>query len=364
MKVYKIIISLIFALILTLATFAQQRMNGKVVNVIDGKTVVIELDTRKTITAELDFIEVPETEQQLSQTVKDHLQNMLMGKIVDFYAKGITKTNFVGKMYLGDVDVSQQMLRDGAAWYAVSEQERQNTAEKDSYKLMESQAKLEKRGVWGIANLQTPWAFRAEKAKIEKVGQVQQIAVAEEVKEVKVPIVKVQPKVVARQTIWADVRGANPKAYLGVEGLFNGKNAETGIDYIYTKESDLTLKTKARSIEKLELVTVYAYKGNSQIIEKNVYVFGILSTSKKYEFVKLTPLTIQIGKQQIAAKPLVRFFADADDLVQELLVYQVDAATLEKLHRAENVSLKLGTIGATVNNQSKTMIANLLKVTN
>ncbi len=364
MKIYRLLLSIIFLVAMTSAAFAQQRMSGTVIDVTDGKTVVIELGTKNKVTAQLDHIEIPEPEQPLSETVKVHLRNMLLGKNVEFFAREVLKTKFVGKMFLGEVDVSQQMLRDGAAWYAVLDKDRQNPAEREKYQIVESQAKLEKRGVWGIQNLKTAWEFRAEKAKTEQIGQIKQAAFVEDENQVVLPKVKPQPKAVSQPTIWADIRGNNPKTYLGIDGLFNGTNPQSGIEYIYTNESDLTLKTKARSIEKLQIATVYAYKGSSKIIEKNAYFIGILSTSKQFEFVKKTPLTIQIGNQQTAAKPLMRFYADSDKFMQELLVYQVDAATLEKLHKAENVSLKLGTIGLTVNTQSKTLISKLMKVTN
>ena len=121
MKHLRYIFLAIIALIFVPTAFSQQTFVGKVVEVVDGKTAVIELDTKKKVTAELEYIEIPEPEQQMRDTVKSHLQNLLLGKTVEFVARALMPTRLVGKIYLGNVDISQQLLRDGAAWYAVPE---------------------------------------------------------------------------------------------------------------------------------------------------------------------------------------------------------------------------------------------------
>ncbi|NJM53279.1 MAG: hypothetical protein HC846_07715 [Blastocatellia bacterium] len=125
--------------------FSQKKLDGKVVEIIDGKTVVIEVSTTKNrFTAELEYIEIPEPEQQLSQTIKEHLQKLLLGKNVEFVARVLLEKKLIGKLYVGEIDVSQQLLRDGAAWYAVLEKDKQETTERETYQIVEAQAKLEK----------------------------------------------------------------------------------------------------------------------------------------------------------------------------------------------------------------------------
>ena len=69
MKFFKTLL-ITFLLVFSAQTaFSQMKLNGKVVEVLDGKTVVIEVSvTKNRLTGELDYIEVPEPEQQLSQT--------------------------------------------------------------------------------------------------------------------------------------------------------------------------------------------------------------------------------------------------------------------------------------------------------
>ena len=74
------------------SAFGQQTLKGKVVDVIDGRTVVIEISTGKLIGV-LEFLEVPEPEQPLSRAVKEHLKELVIGKNVDFRAMGIEPGN-------------------------------------------------------------------------------------------------------------------------------------------------------------------------------------------------------------------------------------------------------------------------------
>ena len=75
---------------------SQHRTFGEVVEVLDGKTVVVVVPTGR-VKVELQYIDVPEDGQALHAAMKAHLRTLVAG------VKG--------------VDVSQQMLRDGAAWH-------------------------------------------------------------------------------------------------------------------------------------------------------------------------------------------------------------------------------------------------------
>src|SRR5690606_17613651 len=110
-------IFIVIVLILTaISAYPQRKFGGRVVEVIDGKTCVIELAAGR-VTAVLQYIEVPEQEQPLYQEVKDHLQKLVLEKQVEFLPRIVMKDRTVGQLLVKGVDISQQMLRDGAAWY-------------------------------------------------------------------------------------------------------------------------------------------------------------------------------------------------------------------------------------------------------
>ena len=136
MRNLKFILLLIVTLILTSNAFSQQVFNGVVTEVLDGKTAVIELGKDRKITAEIDYIEIPEPEQQLHQTVKEHLQHLLLGKKVEFVARIMKRTSLIGRMYMENIDISQQMLRDGAAWYDLAKKPQQDAKESEIFGLL------------------------------------------------------------------------------------------------------------------------------------------------------------------------------------------------------------------------------------
>jgi endonuclease YncB( thermonuclease family) len=185
MKYSRLILLIIFTLIFSVAAVGQRKFSGTVVDVVDGRTVVLEMPAGGKLTFELQYIEVPESEQQLHQTVREHLQQMVYGKQVEFLPRGFTETKTLGQLFVGGVDVSQQMLRDGAAWHISPEISGQDEAGRKNYIETEKQAKEEKRGVWGIEGLKPAWEFREEKQKTLNAKISKEIS--EENKETKQP---------------------------------------------------------------------------------------------------------------------------------------------------------------------------------
>jgi len=64
---------------------------------------------------------------------------------------------------LGGVDLSSQLIRDGAAWHEPATTSGQTPHEAAEYANNQQLAKAEKRGVWSISNLKTPWEIRSER---------------------------------------------------------------------------------------------------------------------------------------------------------------------------------------------------------
>ena len=80
MKTFKISLLICLTLILTFSAFSQRRFGGKVIEVIDGKTAVVQMANGGKLTVVLQYIEIPEPEQPLHQTVKEHLQKLILKK--------------------------------------------------------------------------------------------------------------------------------------------------------------------------------------------------------------------------------------------------------------------------------------------
>lgn len=368
MKKFKLLLIIVLALTFVQSIFSQTRINGKVVDVINGKTVVIEISDNRKITAELEYIEIPEPEQQLSQVVKEHLRNLLLGKKVEFTPQVIMPTYLVGKLFLGQVNIGQQMLRDGAAWYAVLDKDRQDAFESKNYQIVEAQAKLEKRGVWSIENLKPAWEFRAEKAaKASEPVENQEFlpTPVSAKKSTKRRYMTPEEQNQAKPLVgWASVVGVNEKKYLGIEGLYSGEFPEKRINYVYTSGTFLNLVQAKSSPQQVEFRAFYAYRGNQTNVEGDIFAIGFYSESKEYKFAKSDSLTIFADKKQVFSGKAVRFYNQGSSMVQELMIYKINKSALEKIVKASNSSFNLGGFSGGLNRGSQELVDKLIKTAN
>lgn len=338
--------------------FSQKKLDGKVVEIIDGKTVVIEVPiTKNHITAELEYIEIPEPEQQLSQTVKAHLQKLLLGKDVEFIARVLLEKKLIGKIYLGDVDVSQQLLRDGAAWYAVLEKERQDTAESEIYQIIEAQAKLEKRGVWAVENLKTAWEFRAEKEQLKK--QKENLAQAKyqfEVKETKP--VKKKPLVAPKKfPNWLESQ--KYESTNNISGLMVGFNSKDKTGFVATPQYKIEFFDKDNS-QKIEVAVAYFYKENEKKGKESYYLFGLESEAGEWKFLKTNDLIVFADNEKINIGKANRVAVQENGSFKETLTYKIKRTVVEKVANANKVEFKIANSAGKLDNDLQNIVKNLL----
>jgi endonuclease YncB( thermonuclease family) len=222
---------LFLLLILSVSANAQRLFKGQVTDVIDGKTLIIATGTNAKVTVQLPFIEVPENNQPLTDVVKNHLRQIAFDQKVDYYATGLTSSTIVfAKVFVNGTDLSQQMIRDGAAWYNLPEDGLYAQNDRELYKNTEILARNEKRGVWGVDGLKPSWEYRAEleakRLEEEKLAEKEaQLAQAAREKEI-------AQKKSSRQTE-EDRRKANENVQVWVD-VFSDSN---GKDYVITYDS-------------------------------------------------------------------------------------------------------------------------------
>ncbi|MEO6051865.1 MAG: thermonuclease family protein [Pyrinomonadaceae bacterium] len=134
---------------------------------MDGRTVVVEPQTRR-VTIELQYIDVPRRGEQMHDSVTDHLRNLVKGKIINYRQRNLLGDRTFGHLMLNDIDVNQQMLRDGAAWHIPSDMSGQEKSEYDAYASTDAIAKNEKRGVWSVPEMKPAWELRGAEKEIAK----------------------------------------------------------------------------------------------------------------------------------------------------------------------------------------------------
>lgn len=232
MKSTKLFFLLFLVLFFSVSIFAQDIILGKVTQVIDGRTVLITTAAGKTITCQMPDIEVPESDQPLHQIVIDHLGQLVLNKNVKFVSETTFSKGALGRLYLDETDIGQQMLRDGAAWFNLPE--RANSSASQSYQETEALAKNEKRGIWGIDGIKPAWEFRkeqfAKKLESEKLAKTQQSKIQYKISYPTLPE-KIQ------NTNFIDVNAAVPKGFIVIGVGYLEKDKEKLIKIVKKPQS-------------------------------------------------------------------------------------------------------------------------------
>lgn len=146
----------ILLLLLSTAVFAAE-LRGRVFSIADGYTFTLLTTEKQQVKIRLAEIDAPESGQPYGQKSKQALADLVFQKDVSVRVQTTDRYGrIVGRPYVGDLDVCAEMVRIGAAWAY-----RQYL--RDEHLLAaEAEAKIEKRGLWGLSEVQnvSPWEWR------------------------------------------------------------------------------------------------------------------------------------------------------------------------------------------------------------
>lgn len=345
----KTFIAALLSLTVCIVASGQMTVTGTAIDVIDGKTVLIELPSGK-VRAEMQYIEVPERGQELHDIVVQHLRGLALGKIVSFRAQQIMKDRTVGALMIGDVDVAQQMLRDGAAWHIRHKPTGQSAADVKTYESNESDARAEKRGVWSVDDMKTAWQFRADR------DAAQNATVPTLTKELPAE----RPQIKKPTGYWSDV---NPKMQ-NVGALANGYNhaarsGYVGTSYLPAKETEIELADGTQTA----IDITYFYKEYEVTGRHGVFVITLVSSSNKWRYLERNELTvIADGKKYAIGKPK-RVAEEINGKQTERLTFNVDRKTLDAFVNGSEVIFTVGKSAYTPAPGMQMLLNNLLLVT-
>lgn len=353
-------ILILLVLFLTGSSFAQRKFSGRVVEVSDGKTVVIETGSGK-LTAVLQYIEVPEQEQPLYQTVRDHFEKLVLGKSVEFYPQGVMVAKSFGQVYVGSLDIAQQMLRDGAAWHINSEQSGQSKPESAAYLYNQDQAKGEKRGVWSIENLKPAWQFREEKRQSAALHE-QALSVPPTSAENTSQPASFNPvkPVKKKPGMWGDI---NP-SIKNIGALLNGYNAKTRTGYIGTSLLGVTEldKQTVDSQQKTLFDITYFYTEEDKKARKGVFLVSVVSISNEWRFLKYNDLVVVVDDKSTVIGRAKRTTVNDGDTVRERLSYEVSRSSIEKIIDGGDVIIKIGDYMIKPGSALQLLLYNMLQI--
>lgn len=142
--------------LITAPAFAAD-LTGRVIGVADGDTFTLLLDDKQQVTIRLAEIDAPEKGQPYGNRSRQALSELVSGKHVRVAVQTTDRYGrTVGRPYIGELDVCEEMVRIGAAWVY-----RQYVRDRSLFDV-EAGAREAQRGLWGISEARSmpPWEWR------------------------------------------------------------------------------------------------------------------------------------------------------------------------------------------------------------
>ena len=132
---------------------------GRVIEINDGDVITI-FNLNRPVRIKLVAVDAPEAGQPFGDIARKHLSELVYDKSVLVEYWGIASDgSLVGRVLLNSSDIGAQMIRDGAAWFDSSGQDRLSVADREIYQQSEQAARTERRGLWQATNPVAPWEF-------------------------------------------------------------------------------------------------------------------------------------------------------------------------------------------------------------
>jgi len=132
---------------------------GVVVGIVDGDTADVRLASGM-VRVRLHAVDAPERDQPYGAASRQALSKLVYGKPVEL--EPIEQDRYdrlVARLWLGELDVNAEMIRQGAAWVY------RRYADDPAYCAYEQAARHTKRGLWALPRDQraAPWEWRRRK---------------------------------------------------------------------------------------------------------------------------------------------------------------------------------------------------------
>ena len=369
MKLLLSLAAISFLVISSHVCLGQNRFSGRVVEIIDGKTVVIETSAGR-ITGELQYVDVPEPEQPLAATVKQHLATLSLDRMGEFQVYTLTPGMLTGRLIISGVDINQQMLRDGAAWLIPAEKTGQTSAEFADYQLAVNAAKKEQLGIWSIPNLRPAWLIREEKeeklrreiasrpkpqAQLDITSPLQTITRPDRLSSA------TNKLAIFEKDAWLDVLAGTDKETPGIKVYNDPKGRFTST---YTSVAFVTLAV-GQTKQRLEC---RAIQGDFQLLNggiDRIYLFGFRAISDDYNFsTRISRLSVTADGQTVSMALMHGLRGRAQFGAAEIMYFQISRRFLQRIATAKNPQLRIDKLSGPMSKELQGLIAQLLASTN
>jgi endonuclease YncB( thermonuclease family) len=130
-------------------------LNGRVIGVTSGDTIVVLLDNGKQVKVRLDGIDCPEMNQEYGDKAKQATVALCFKKKVRIEKTGMDiYERTLGFVFVGDSCINKELIRAGLAWHYTEFNTDPELAK------LEAEAREKKIGLWQQSNPIAPWEFR------------------------------------------------------------------------------------------------------------------------------------------------------------------------------------------------------------
>lgn len=134
----------------------------KVVQVLDGDTVLVLDQYRSSRKLWLAGIDAPELRQVFGSASRQHLEEQVLNKKVDVAFK--TRDRYgriIGHLVEDGRDINRLQISRGMAWYYPNNPQELSKRDHGIYRATEQSARTEKLGLWSMPDPTPPWQYRA-----------------------------------------------------------------------------------------------------------------------------------------------------------------------------------------------------------
>lgn len=154
----------IWSFLLLITISSSSTLSGRVVGIADGDTFTLLTDENLQVKIRLHGIDAPEKGQDFGKRAKQELSTLIFGKTVDVIDKGKDRYGrTIGMVFLGEVNINEEMLRRGMAWHYLKYDKEARWDE------LERQARDARSGLWVQPGAIAPWEWRAAKRRAQPV---------------------------------------------------------------------------------------------------------------------------------------------------------------------------------------------------
>ena len=134
---------------------SSKTITGKVTKVFDGDTINIVDENNTEYRVRFQAVDAPEHYQDFGDASRKHLHSLIFGKTVQVKVDKIDHHDrVVGRIWLGNRDIEQEMLEAGLVWHYVKFNKEAKLAE------AQKKAQEAKLGIWSKPNPTPPWEWR------------------------------------------------------------------------------------------------------------------------------------------------------------------------------------------------------------